>query len=708
MYQHNMFENPRDDDQDRKSENDIVEAPSGGNDQNTNDIPNNRRRYQRHTLEQIHEMEALYKDHPHPSSMQREELGRRLSLEPLQIKFWFQNKRTQMKAQHERTENSVLRNLNEQLQADHKRLTEALTNATCINCGGPAATGEMSIEYQLIVENSCLRDKIDRLSKMTSKCFDKQILAYPDVSSSQGPSHSLDLPASNFSQNQGMVAEMLGASDLPRSMVGPTEIEKPFIVELAVEAMEELTKMALVGESLWVPTSDDPSYETLSEDEYMCSFLGGVGPKPPGLKCEASRASKIVMMKHMTVVEILMDVNRWSNVFYGIVSRARTLEVLSTGVAGTFNGAMQVMTAEYQIPTPLVPTRESYFVRYCKQEDDGMWVVADVSLDDLRSMKSRCRRRPSGCLIQGMHNGYSKVTWVEHLEVDDGAVLDSYKVLVNSGLAYGAKRWVATLERQCERVAGAMASNIPVEDVGTIITLEGRKSLLELAARMVSSFCSGVGASTTNTWTSLSGSRLDDVHVMSQMSMDDPGKPPGMVLTAATSFQLQVPPKQIFEFLRSEHHRPKWDIFSSSGAVQEIAHIANGRAGNCVSLLRIASANTTQSSMFILQETSNDSMGSYVIYAPVDAASMNVVLSGGNPDYVALLPSGFAILPDGPEQREAGVLAVGSGRSLITAAFQILVDSAPNANISINSVATIDTLIKATAERIKNEVSSNN
>ena len=68
------------------------------------------------------------------------------------------------------------------------------------------------------------------------------------------------------------------------------------------------------------------------------------------------------------------------------------------------------MTAELQLPTPLVPTRESYFVRYCKQHGDGTWAVVDVSLDNLRpSPSARCRRRPSGCLIQEMTNAYSKV-----------------------------------------------------------------------------------------------------------------------------------------------------------------------------------------------------------------------------------------------------------------------------------------------------------
>ena len=68
------------------------------------------------------------------------------------------------------------------------------------------------------------------------------------------------------------------------------------------------------------------------------------------------------------------------------------------------------MTAEFQVLSPLVPTRESYYVRYCKQHAEGTWAVVDVSLDNIRpSPTVRCRIRPSGCLIQEMPNGYSKV-----------------------------------------------------------------------------------------------------------------------------------------------------------------------------------------------------------------------------------------------------------------------------------------------------------
>ena len=87
----------------------------------------------------------------------------------------------------------------------------------------------------------------------------------------------------------------------------------------------------------------------------------------------------------------------------------------------------------------------------------------------------RCRRRPSGCLIQEMPNSYSKVTWVEHVEADDRAVHHIYRQLVNSGMAFGAKRWIATPQRQCERLASDLASNIPARDLGVIPSPEGGK-----------------------------------------------------------------------------------------------------------------------------------------------------------------------------------------------------------------------------------------
>ncbi|TYI49743.1 hypothetical protein E1A91_D12G055700v1 [Gossypium mustelinum] len=169
---------------------------------------------------------------------------------------------------------------------------------------------------------------------------------------------------------------------------------------------------------------------------------------------------------------------------------------------------------------------------------------------------------------------------------------------------------------------------------------------------------------------------------------------------------------RVFDFLRDENSRNEWYILSNDGVVQEMAHIANGRdTGNCVSLLRVNSANSSQTNMLILQYSCTDPTASFVIYATVNIVAMNVVLNGGDPDYVALLPSGFAILPDGSSgSTGSGMADAGgsSGGSLLTVAFQILVDSIPTAKLSLGSVATVNNLIACTVERIKVSLSCEN
>ncbi|XP_062192202.1 homeobox-leucine zipper protein ROC1-like [Phragmites australis] len=681
-----------------------------------NQPPNKKKRYHRHTQHQILELEAFFKECPHPDDKQRKDLSRELGLEPLQVKFWFQNKRTQMKNQHERQENAQLRAQNDKLRSQNMRYKEALSTASCPSCGGPASLGEMSFdEHHLRLENARLRDEIDRISGIAAKHVGKPMVSFPVLSSPLAAAAArspLDVAGAYGVQPAGLGADHLfgvgaGAGDLLRSVsTGQLDADKPMIVELAVAAMDELLRMARLDAPLW---GGSAAGAHLDDEEYGRMFPGGLGPRQYGLRPEASRDDAIVIMTRDSLIEILMDANRFAAVFSSIVSRASTHEVLSTGVAGSYNGALQVMSMEFQVPSPLVPTRESYFLRYCKYNPDGTWAVVDVSLDDLRpSPVLKCRRRPSGCLIQEMPNGYSKVTWVEHVEVDDRSVHNLYKPLVNSGLAFGAKRWVGTLGRQCERLASAMANNIPNGELGVITSIEGRKSMLKLAERMVASFCGGVTASAAHQWTTLSGSGAEDVRVMTRKSVDDPGRPPGIVLNAAISFWIPISPKRVFDFLRDETSRNTWDILSNGGDVQESAHIANGRDhGNCVSLLRVNSGNSNQqSNMLILQESCTDVSGSYVVYAPVDVVAMNVVLNGGDPDYVALLPSGFAILPDGPPGATAaaqGENAVGGG-SLLTVAFQILVDSVPTAKLSLGSVATVNSLIACTVERIKDAV----
>ena len=68
-------------------------------------------------------------------------------------------------------------------------------------------------------------------------------------------SHSnLDLTVRSYGVHPTIGPDIYGSSSggeiRNRSLVGPTEGEKPMVVELAVAAMEELVRMAQLGEPL--------------------------------------------------------------------------------------------------------------------------------------------------------------------------------------------------------------------------------------------------------------------------------------------------------------------------------------------------------------------------------------------------------------------------------------------------------------------------
>lgn len=125
---------------------------------------------------------------------------------------------------------------------------------------------------------------------------------------------------------------------------------------------------------------------------------------------------------------------------------------------------------------------------------------------------------------------------------------------------------------------------------------------------------------------------------------------------------------------------------------------------------RFNNLKSNQGNVLILQESCTDVCGSYVIYAPVNIVAMNVVLNDGDPNYVALLPSGFAIFPDGTQSSLGSDVIndkISSGSSL-TLDFQILVDSVPTTKLSLGPVATVNSLISCTVDRTKRTLNCEN
>ncbi|GER43121.1 homeobox-leucine zipper family protein [Striga asiatica] len=136
-----------------------------------------RKRNRRHTSEQIHAMEDFFKECPHPDNRQRTELSRELGMDPLQVKFWFQNKRTQTKTKYEHRQNKRLRAENERLRAENTRYKEALSNSWCVSCGGMAAIGAVTREEcHLRMENARLRNEIERISTVAANYVGKPLI----------------------------------------------------------------------------------------------------------------------------------------------------------------------------------------------------------------------------------------------------------------------------------------------------------------------------------------------------------------------------------------------------------------------------------------------------------------------------------------------------------------------------------------------------
>ncbi|KAG8661323.1 hypothetical protein MANES_02G224400v8 [Manihot esculenta] len=657
----------------------------GSGDHDPSDPHRRKKRYHRHTANQIQKLEAMFKECPHPDEKQRLQLSRELSLAPRQIKFWFQNRRTQMKAQHERADNCALRAENDKIRCENIAIREALRNVICPSCGGPPVTEDSYFdEHKLRMENAQLKEELDRVSSIAAKYIGRPISHLPPVQ----PIHvsSLDLSMGSFG-GQGNGGPSLdldldlipSTSNLPFHPLGISDMDKSLMTDIAASAMDELLRLLQTDEPLWIKSPTD-GRDVLNLDTYQTLFPRVTSRmKNPNIRIEASRDSGFVIMNSLALVDMAMDANKWVELFPTIVSTAKTLEVISSGMMASHSGSLQLMYEELQVLSPLIPTREFYILRHCQQIEQGLWAIVNVSYD-IPEFASQCRshRLPSGCMIQDMPNGYSKVTWVEHVEVEDKTPTHRlYRDLIHSGMAFGAERWLATLQRLCERFACLMVSGNSTRDLGGVIpSPEGKRSMMKLAQRMVQSFCASISTSNSHRWTTVSG--MNEVGVRVHKSTD-PGQPNGVVLNAATTFRLPVSPQNVFNFFKDERTRSQWDVLSSGNAVQEVAHIANGsHPGNCISVLR--AFNSGQNNMLILQESCIDASGSLVVYCPVDLPAVNIAMSGEDPSYIPLLPSGFTISPDGGADHGDGASSSSnthgsmsrSSGSLITVSFQIL------------------------------------
>ncbi|XP_071683573.1 homeobox-leucine zipper protein ROC9 [Lolium perenne] len=665
-----------------------------------------RKSYHRHTAEQVRVMEGVFKESPHPDEKQRQQLSKQLGLSPRQVKFWFQNRRTQIKERHEKSLlKSELENLQKEIRAMREQSKRPLH---CTNCGVAAGSGGdfdaavSNKEQQLQLENARLRAEVEKLRGERGKAAADGALSPASPPFCVGTTQTKD--------NRSPL-EFYGG--------GLTGRDKQSILELVGRALEELKAMSSSGEPLWV-RSMETGRDILNYDEYVRLFRrddddAGDQDQRGTWSVEASREGGVVYLDTTQLVHAFMDANQWKELFPSMIAKASTLDVIRSGEDNDQDGVVQLMLAEVQTLTPMVPTRELCFARYCKKLAPEKWAIVDASFSkagggaDASSPVITSWKNASGCIIEEQTNGRSRVTWVEHAKHREPAVVPStYRAVTASGLAFGARRWLAALRLQCERMVFSVATNVPTRDSNGVSTLAGRRSVLKLAHRMTLSLCRVIGGSHGLAWSRAPRAGAGDVWLTSRRNAGDPGEPQGLIAAAVLSAWLPISPTALLAFLKDEYRRPEWDVTLHGRSVQSRVSVAKGKdRGNCVTAYAPTSAEEQSGGAWVVQDVCTNSCESIVAYAPVDAAVLQPVIGGHDSSGVAVLPCGVAIMPDGLESRPAVITSrkedgvAGATGSLVTVACQVLASSSPMAALSPESAETVTSLVSCTLRDIR-------
>ncbi|CAN1751925.1 Homeobox-leucine zipper protein ROC5 [Linum perenne] len=439
---------------------------------------------------------------------------------------------------------------------------------------------------------------------------------------------------------------------------------------------------------------------------------------------EASRATGEVMNNSLAIVKMMMEMDRWIDAFSGLVASCSLIEVISSGCHECHrskDGTLLLMQADFQVISPMVPVRQTKFLRYCKQQADDFWAVVDVSLDASQEGSSSYSlptsvRLPSGCTIEDIDNNCCEVTWLEHSEYDESLIHGKLRPVISSGLGFGARRWLTNLQRSCE------CANI-LKSCGTWPN-DPALSVIRLSHRMVKNFYSGVVSCNANSnyngtgsqkWEKLAISNVrEDVKILTRKSTNESVEPSGVVLAASTSVWLPTMKERLFDYLfEEEMTRKDWDILNNGGMMHEMFWITKRQDyGNGISVLGSVNFDPNNADpmnkFVILQEACNDASVSMLVYAPIDVSSMGLVLNGKDHTNVSLLSSGFFIIPDGRNPTMATNEVDGEhGGCILTFGLQIPVNKLPAAKITMESVDAVSNLLSCTIQRIKDALKLN-
>ncbi|KAH0751768.1 hypothetical protein KY285_004916 [Solanum tuberosum] len=359
---------------------------------------------------------------------------------------------------------------------------------------------------------------------------------------------------------------------------------------------------------------------------------------------------------------------KWMNMFPTIVTEARILDFLDSG---NMRISIQLMYEKLYILSPLVESRDFFFIRCCKQLNHTTWIMMDASYDLFKEIQtcapSYAWKFPSGCLIQDMGDRKSLVAWIEHAQVDEKYQVNHiFKDLLCRHQTYGAKRWIVTLQRMSERYNFPMDATCPTRHG---LKKEGLQNVKQISQRMVKSFCEIL--SMTEKLDFSTSSELNNTYRVSIRENEETTQSKGFIDTAATSLWFPLAFKTVFNFLKDDKTRYQ---------------------------------RSDENKMLLLEESSIDEMGAFLIYAPIDLPIVTSIANGGDATKVDIFPLGIIISLDGRLASERGNNGSAKDGSILTVAFQQLICTNNN-SISqeqrMEAVISVLNLLSSTVLQIK-------
>ncbi|KAL3328319.1 hypothetical protein AABB24_035781, partial [Solanum stoloniferum] len=656
------------------------------------------RQYHKHSMEQIQRLEAFFKKCPRPDEDQQKQLGREAGLDHKRVKRWFQNKRTQTKTQNERSVNNALQKEKERLLCENKAMKEGMENIMCPKCDGR----ERNVE-NMKMENQWLTEQYEKISNLISSVVGRPFvmdsnLAPPNPTlgsssnSSDGSLLNQNICGSpirypplrqenNHNNDNNVQAHSININNIPVMSPSPQEHDefhhdnrqKTNMLETVVASMNEMVELWKMNDPIWIDSSSDGRC-FIHRDSSERTFSNQVQPYQTSIaRIESSKDCGIVSMTAIELIRNFLDPVKWMNLFPTIVTKARTIEVLDSR---TWGGSIQLMYEKLHILSPLVEARDFFIIRCCRQFDPTTWIMVDVSYDIFNEIQSGVPcyswKFPSGCAIQDMGNGQSKVTWVEHVQVYEKYQVNRiFRDLLCGCEAYGAKRWIMTLQRMSGRYNFAMDSTCPTRHdfKGVFHDPEGLKNTIQVSQRMVKSFFEIL--STTDKLDFSTSSQLNCGDRISIRKNEEITQPKGFIAIAATSLWLPLSLQDAFNFFKDDKTRNQWDILTGGNNVIELDRVLTGTCpGNNITIIQ---PYNMHKELLVLEETSIDEMGAFLVYAPIELRAITSIVNGGDATKVPILPSGIIISPDGRLSSNRDNTANAHNGSILTVAFQILI-----------------------------------